>query len=582
MSVRLRQQYQAGIAQDTDISSYANNTDAPRRIIIRHPGYPDEHNTLFNLLAPDTNSTTLKHGLCHSLILIACGIVAGNSYDGYLSLQPYGPEIQEGENDVLKEEEYYFCLPTTKTTYSSSETSGKARSRLYPALTNRLLTRLVIARPPLTSTPASPSPSTSTLVSPSTPAAYPIYSCFDDWPFPHGRLPRYWRGPSQPRPNRVTRSYPASACSQAVTARDGACRLTDTVESFDVAHVIPKTEDTWFGRNDMNRYSSDPSSTTSVNDMKNCLLLRTDVHRQYDAFKWVIAPKATSADTSNSSTCWVFHLLHDSPELAKLYHNVPLQPIPGISAEYLLAGFAKAIFPMLGPFLQNRVPRFLYTKVGSSRREKWVDGQDLAFQFPIPGCRSRTQSQSPSKKRPATKISGDDEAADCDNMTLGRRTPPLDIAPEDRNSGKRKRSRSVSQQQIDRAVEARLSSSKRLQRWSACDIVVDQRNPFYDECTCEAGPVEIPTLSQSDQSETARVSNFQFCASKFCRRLEEARKMGRLRRSALEAERAKSGTGSTWEELQEWANTVTVAGLRSENVEEWWWVQGLDVRDSQI
>ncbi len=68
---------------------------------------------------------------------------------------------------------------------------------------------------------------------------------------------------------------------------------------------------------------------------------------QYDAFKWVIAPKARSASANDSGIHWVFHLLHISSDLARLYHNVLLQPIPGTSVDYLLAGFARATFPML-------------------------------------------------------------------------------------------------------------------------------------------------------------------------------------------------------------------------------------------
>jgi len=64
-------------------------------------------------------------------------------------------------------------------------------------------------------------------------------------------------------------------------------------------------------------------------------------------FKWEIAPKARSASASDPGIHWVFHLLHNSPELARLYHNVLFQPIPGTSVEYLLAGFASATFPML-------------------------------------------------------------------------------------------------------------------------------------------------------------------------------------------------------------------------------------------
>jgi len=64
-------------------------------------------------------------------------------------------------------------------------------------------------------------------------------------------------------------------------------------------------------------------------------------------FKWEIAPKARSASASDPGIHWVFHLLHKTPDLARLYHDVLLQPIPGTSVEHLLAGFASATFPML-------------------------------------------------------------------------------------------------------------------------------------------------------------------------------------------------------------------------------------------
>lgn len=93
-------------------------------------------------------------------------------------------------------------------------------------------------------------------------------------------------------------------------------------------------------------YSDDDESIDSTG---NQLLLRVDVHRAYDQCKWVIFP---SADR------YVYHAL-DSYELASLYHQRELRPIYGVRPEYILAAFARAIFPKLRRFLGTRMDKYL-------------------------------------------------------------------------------------------------------------------------------------------------------------------------------------------------------------------------------
>ena len=62
---------------------------------------------MFSLLGFDSQEGGLHHGTAR----IACAIIAGNRWDGYLSLQPNGPRVPETDEDVLLSDKYYFLVP---------------------------------------------------------------------------------------------------------------------------------------------------------------------------------------------------------------------------------------------------------------------------------------------------------------------------------------------------------------------------------------------------------------------------------------------------------------------------------------
>lgn len=76
-----------------------------RGIRFRHPGYKDQ-NILFTLLGHDSP----EGGLHHETARLACAIVAGNRWDGYLSISPTGPRIAATE--LLLGSDYYFIVPS--------------------------------------------------------------------------------------------------------------------------------------------------------------------------------------------------------------------------------------------------------------------------------------------------------------------------------------------------------------------------------------------------------------------------------------------------------------------------------------
>ena len=56
-----------------------------RQILFLHPSYDDSNNVLLKLFTPDIGQDSTSRGLYAHYALQACGIVAGNCWDGWLS-----------------------------------------------------------------------------------------------------------------------------------------------------------------------------------------------------------------------------------------------------------------------------------------------------------------------------------------------------------------------------------------------------------------------------------------------------------------------------------------------------------------
>ena len=79
-------------------------------ISFHHPGYAHPNDIFLTLLAPDHPSG----GLHHLTALTACGIVAGNRFDGYFSTAPNGQAIEDSPDSVLKGHDYWFHVPQSE------------------------------------------------------------------------------------------------------------------------------------------------------------------------------------------------------------------------------------------------------------------------------------------------------------------------------------------------------------------------------------------------------------------------------------------------------------------------------------
>src|SRR5277367_1139668 len=78
-----------------------------RTISFRHPGYDGTDNVLLIMPALD-----LGGGIHHATAKIACGIIAGNRWDGYFTTDKAGEnKVESSPETVLLGQSYYFHLP---------------------------------------------------------------------------------------------------------------------------------------------------------------------------------------------------------------------------------------------------------------------------------------------------------------------------------------------------------------------------------------------------------------------------------------------------------------------------------------
>lgn len=92
------------------------------QVFIRHPGYPSPLNLLLVFEAQDH----AEGGIHHETARIACGIVAGNIWNGYFTEDLDGPPVMVPPYGILLNAEYYFHVP--------APISGRRDTRPYSLL----------------------------------------------------------------------------------------------------------------------------------------------------------------------------------------------------------------------------------------------------------------------------------------------------------------------------------------------------------------------------------------------------------------------------------------------------------------
>ncbi|KAL8905163.1 MAG: hypothetical protein Q9171_006782 [Xanthocarpia ochracea] len=473
-----------------------NDIPRDRKVQLRHPGYPCSKNILFIFNAYDH-----PHGRIRKIFaLTACALVAGHAWHGFLSREATGPPVTEGTDDVLAGDDFYFH------NHTNSESNVQEPCSC-------------ISQP------------------------YPIYTEFASWPFPHNNMPPWW-------PSIKPLAAPVatiSDISMAVKARDRSCRITGSTEAGDTAHVIAVRENDWFDDQNMFRYSKD---VRSINSAGNQLLLRCDLHRTHEQFKWVIFPNGDR---------YAYYALDDSVELASLYHRRELRPIDGVKSEYLFAAFARAIFPKLCEFLRSRVDKYLLgVEVGKEDSTRGVkkDGAWCAERFRLPG---RPRTPSPTKRGSPSKEDGGSP----------RKKGRYALGPKD-SLGKRQRSSGS-----DNDLSETQATPKRNR--------IRYRDPRRNgPCICPALPPSPLSSSTSNRSaksddEIFPVRPSKICLSDQCRTESELNRLEQLRQETLKRERLLSDPNGTWQNHLEWAKDPVAV----QDVHRWLWVWGQEVTGSE-
>jgi HNH endonuclease len=218
---------------------------------------------------------------------------------------------------------------------------------------------------------------------------YAIVPRFADWQFPHGNLPECWKQCEIPRVARALRA------GTSIVARDVSCRITAHREGTEIAHLVPASEAIWFNRNAMRNYAT--VATNTIDDKRNLILLRSDLHSIFDARNFAIVPKLPSVQ---EKPVFVVHVLASdvSSEIVQLYHNVPLQPLTGIRMEFLFARYAWTIIRSANSFLGVGLPRALRVLDGELyKTQVFSPSQCMELGKPTP-----SGSTSPKKRKAAT------------------------------------------------------------------------------------------------------------------------------------------------------------------------------------
>ncbi|KAH6628869.1 hypothetical protein F5144DRAFT_494826 [Chaetomium tenue] len=362
-------------------ATYARNEE-PRTVRFRHPAYPSSAPDLLVLMAADGHDAC---ALDFDVVLTACCIVANTNWDdGYFAKKDpaTGDVLQRVSrplDGLLRGLEYFFCV------------QGRDPTSVAPKV------------------------------------KYPVVPSFHHWRFPHGDLPLLWRNLNLPE---FVLPHPTLKGPAAAMGRDITCRLSGYMDAVENAHLVPHAERLWFVSNRMDRYCRRPLEVAAINDDKNILALRKDLHHLFEARRFTFMPKRFGACTSEPAELITHVLLPSgSPELVGLYHNRSPQPIRGISGECLFARFAWSLFtdehiPFFLSDLQYVV--CLWDKAKGEAEIRTMRGLDVRSSAQVfESTRSMSRSVSPKKRSPRTEgdalaDSGDGYSSDDGDNTSGK------------------------------------------------------------------------------------------------------------------------------------------------------------------
>lgn len=228
---------------------------------------------------------------------------------------------------------------------------------------------------------------------------YPVVPSFQDWEFPHGRIPDSWPAPFPP-------------------VRTRRCSITNFSGPLERAHLVPQEEGAWFLRNGMGW----DSTSGTIHDSANILPLRRDLHACFDSRLFVIFPKAFTA--TPGSPQYVVYFIQQNEIAAEYWsstHHCLVQNLSPRSRPYLFARFAWAILFHVKQFITVGYERRVVIRIdkpGTTEcEEKVLSGEQLIAAYGSGGSRD---SRASSKRKGADSMMEEDEdwtessSEDCD------------------------------------------------------------------------------------------------------------------------------------------------------------------------
>lgn len=333
-------------------------TESPPIVTIHHPSYISSR--LLDL--PAFDGTDEFPAICHGTLLLVCGLLADNHFDGWLSSRRDGQRLEIERNGLLPAGDYYYHVPN----------------------------------------PATP---TSNADMPFTPYKWPVVPAFSVWQFPHNNIPEDWKLSSGAEP--VAPTITASSRSNASLAaklRDFSCCVSLEPDGIEGAHLCPEREDEWYRAQEMDRYNplTWMSGAKPVNNPANMITLSASVHTVFDAKAFVFTRK---------QGCWVSHYIGYTGWLGAKYHNTRVNMPAGVHPNFILARLAWAIFPMIESFLRRGEPRLV--RVASEDEQEMTSAilRDTFFSRGKSGSPAKSRSASP-QKRPRSDCGDTHEDAD--------------------------------------------------------------------------------------------------------------------------------------------------------------------------
>ncbi|MCJ1349575.1 hypothetical protein MMC31_007816 [Peltigera leucophlebia] len=263
-------------------------------ISFRHPGYPDNGDLNVLLRLPTIDSRNQQHrspkGVYYDTALVACALIAGNSWDGFFTRTRRSGPIIMGPKDLLLRKSYYFNVP---------------------------------AEGP----------------------QYPVYPSLAHWHYSQDYMPQTWKAMKAPPPPQDAWSHHRCPLYKHPPPQES---VTDEETPYEKDPVLDgdKAEIREAIQAMLQLPHINPRSFSDA------LSVRALLHRAFREGSFVFVPTNVLGFFVYKNE-WRVNFLDRDHTLRKLFHGFSVEMPPLVSVQFLFKKFAASIFPLLRSFLDG-------------------------------------------------------------------------------------------------------------------------------------------------------------------------------------------------------------------------------------